>query len=180
MISPAGWLTAFLFVAMTGIAQTSTQILSFPADFSGKWKGTLHWYPSQKPVQQVLMQLSIQPSSMTGCYDWQLTYGDKGQDLRPYLLKPVDTIIGRWVIDENNGILLDGYWRGERFICTFSVQGSMITSAYWLENGALQVEMITHRTEAIRESGGGDQNTPAVKAFPLLGYQRAALYRVKQ
>jgi len=117
---------------------------------------------------------------MADCYDWQLIYGDKGQDQRPYVLKAVDTSEGRWVVDENNGILLDGYWIGDRFICTFSVQGSVITSVYWLEHNALQVEMITHRAEAVRESGGADQRTPSVKAFPLLGYQRATLYRAKQ
>jgi hypothetical protein len=179
MIARNGLLVVFLFGALSGIAQTSTQPISFPSDFTGNWKGTLQWYPTQKPVQQVAMQLNIQPSTIAGCYDWQLTYGDKGQDQRPYLLKPVDAASGRWVVDENNGILLDGYWRGNRFVCAFSVQGSMITSVYWLEQDALQVEMITHRTEAVRESGGGDPNTPAVKAFPLLGYQRATLYRAK-
>jgi hypothetical protein len=41
----------------------------------------------------VAKQLNIQPSTLAGCYDWQLTCGDNGQDKRPSLLKPVDTAL---------------------------------------------------------------------------------------
>ncbi len=151
----------------------------FPRDFTGHWKGSLLWYPADKPVQSVDMQLVIQPLDTPGRYSWRMVYGKPGQDERPYTLLPVDSAKGHWVVDEHNGILLDGYWRGNRFASVFSVQGSVITEVMWLENGSLQVEFITHAEAPVRESGGNAKDIPVAKSFPLRGYQRATLHRVK-
>jgi hypothetical protein len=151
----------------------------FPRDFAGHWKGTLSWYPADKPVQLVEMQLIIQPLDSPGRYSWRMVYGKPGQDERPYALLPVDSAKGHWVVDEHNGILLDGYWRGNRFTSIFSVQGSVITEVMWLENDALQVEFITHGETPVRESGGKGADTPKARSFPLRGYQRATLHRVR-
>lgn len=151
----------------------------FPGDFTGHWKGTLLWYPSDKPVQSVEMQLIIQPLDTPGRYSWKMVYGKPGEDERPYTLLTVDSTKGHWVVDEHNGILLDGYWRGKRFTSVFSVQGSVITEVMWLENDALQVEFIMHTEVPVRESGGSSPDSPKAKSFPLRGYQRATLYRNK-
>ncbi len=153
---------------------------AFPRDFTGHWKGTLYWYPPGKPSKTVEMQLIIQPLDTPGCYQWQMVYGSPGEDNRGYTLKPVDSTSGHWVVDENNGILLDGYWLGGRFTSIFSVQGSVITEVLWLENGALQIEFITHAEKTVRESGGTDANIPAARSFPVRGYQRATLRRTKK
>lgn len=166
---------AFCTVA---VAQDSRDPV-FPRDFLGHWKGTLLWYPADKPVQSVDMQLIIQPIDTPGRYSWRMVYGKAGQDERPYSLLPVDSAKGHWVVDEHNGILLDGYWRGNRFASVFSVQGSVITEVMWLENDALQVEFITHGEAPVRESGGNAADTPKARSFPLRGYQRATLHRVK-
>jgi hypothetical protein len=105
-----------------------------------------------------------------------MEYGSGGKDTRPYTLRAVDSASGHWVVDEHNGILLDGYWRGNRFSSVFSVQGSVITEIMWLENGALQIEFLTHGEQPVRESGGQEQ-VPAARSFQVRGYQRATLYR---
>lgn len=155
------------------------QVVSFPYDFTGHWKGTLHWYPAGKPVQSVEMRLLIQPSDSAGCYQWKLVYGSEGRDSRPYLLRPVDTTIGHWLIDERNGILLDGYWRGYRFTNVFSVQGNVVLAVYWLEDGHIQVEMITYASQSIRNSGDKGPEIPPVSSYPVRSYQRATLQRME-
>jgi hypothetical protein len=88
---------------------------SFPQSFIGHWKGTLEWYQSGKQEpQKVTMQLIIRPADTAGQYTWQLIYGERGEDNRPYLLKPVDSAKGHWVVDERNGILLDAYLVGNK------------------------------------------------------------------
>ena len=151
----------------------------FPRDFSGHWKGVLMWYPADKPVQSVDMQLIIQPLDTPGRYSWRMVYGKPGEDERPYTLQPVDSAKGHWVVDEHNGILLDGFWRGNRFTSVFSVQGTVITEVMWLENDALQVEFISHGEAPVRESGGNGPEIPKARSFQLRGYQRAMLYRNK-
>jgi hypothetical protein len=164
-------------VTETGMTQVKSSMQSFPKDFIGNWKGILAWHPAGKEMQTVKMQLIIQPEHGPSQYSWQLIYGDSAKDNRPYHLKPVDTASNHWVVDENDGIMLDGYWIGNRFISMFTVQGNTITAVYWLDNQSLHVEMISTRTEAVRESGKGNSEVPAVQSFPVRSYQKAILYK---
>jgi hypothetical protein len=168
-----------IFLGAREASAQDAQALSFPRDFSGHWTGVLRWFPSDKPVQTVEMQLIIQPLDTPGRYSWRMVYGKPGQDERPYTLMAVDSTRGHWVVDEHNGILLDGYWRGNRYTSVFSVQGTVITEVMWIENGALQVEFITYGENPVRESGGSSAEIPSAKSFPIRGYQRATLYRSK-
>ena len=170
----------FLFViAATGMTQEKSSKQSFPKDFIGNWKGTMNWYPAGKEMQSVNMQLNIQPQKEPSVYSWQLIYGNAEQDSRPYTLKPIDSASGHWVVDENNGILLDGYWIGNRYVDIFSVMGNTITSIHWLEGEALHIEMISSKNTAARESGKGTEEIPTVQSFPVRSYQKAVLYRVQ-
>jgi hypothetical protein len=149
------------------LAQEKNGVQSFPKDFIGNWTGSLIWHPAGKEVQSVAMRLNIQPDKVNSVYSWQLIYGDSVKDNRPYHLKPVDTAVGHWVIDENDGILLDGYWIGNRFISVFSVQVNTITAVYWLVGKELHIEMISSRVDASRESGKGTEEVPKVLSYPV-------------
>lgn len=173
----------FLFfisvVTAPGLAQEKNGVQSFPKDFIGNWTGSLIWHPAGKERQTVAMRLNIQPETGKSVYSWQLIYGDTAKDNRPYQLKPVDTAVGHWVIDENDGILLDGYWIGNRFISTFSVQGNTITAIYWMAGKEMHIEMISTRGVASRESGKGTAEVPNVLSYPVNSYQKAILHRAQ-
>ena len=63
--------------------------------FLGRWDGTLYWYKTGTPLpQKVKMQLIVPPTDTAGIYTWQLIYGNKGEDNRPYLLRLVDSAKG--------------------------------------------------------------------------------------
>lgn len=130
-------------------------------------------------MQKVTMRLNIQPEAGNSVYSWQLIYGEAARDNRPYHLRPVDTAVGHWVIDENDGILLDGYWIGNRFISTFSVQGNTITAVYWLVDKQMHIEMISTKVTASRESGKGTAEVPNVLSFPVSSYQKAILNKAQ-
>src|SRR5687767_486420 len=91
---------ALSFLFYSGTAQT------FPAGFIGQWKGEIEWYQQgSKTPKTFAMQLRILPTDTAGQYTWQIIYGTEGKDNRPYVLKPVDTTKGHWVVDEKNGIV---------------------------------------------------------------------------
>jgi hypothetical protein len=112
-------------------------VLAQPAgitSFLGHWEGALYWYQTGKPQpQKIKMQLIVQPTDTANVYTWQIIYGEKGQDNRPYLLKPVNTAKGHWQIDERNGIVIDQYFTGNRFTSAFTVQSTTIVDSYWRE-----------------------------------------------
>lgn len=153
------------------------QSVSFPESFVGNWKGILHFYKTGKDsAQTVAMELKIQTIGTTpGQYTWNLIYGKPTEDNRPYLLKPVNTAKGHWVIDELNGIVLDQFWVAGRFTGAFSVQGATIVNSYWIENDELHIEFISFSTKPKATTGGTSAEIPPVDSYDIRGYQKAVL-----
>lgn len=121
------------------------------------------------------MQLVVLPADSAGTYTWQIVYGDKGQDNRPYVLKPVDTAKGHWVVDERNGIVLDQYFVANRFTSAFTVQNTTIVDSYWREGKNLIVEFHSLSAKAVNTTGNGTEESPTVMSYGVKGFQRAIL-----
>lgn len=169
----------FLWIALLAIGFVQAQ--EFPRDFIGHWEGELVWYATgKKEPQKVKMQLTIQPADTAGHYTWQMVYGTNKEDVRPYLLKPVDTAQGHWVIDERDGIQLDQYWTGYRFSSAFTVQTTTIVSSYWREGDQLLVEFHSLGAQSISKTGQGTKEIPFVESYAVKGFQKAVLKRVNQ
>ncbi|HEX2535075.1 MAG TPA: hypothetical protein VHK69_15125 [Chitinophagaceae bacterium] len=166
------------FLLLLG-ASGALRAQSFPQSFTGNWSGQLHWYPAGAPEPKVVdMQLRVHPvADSPGRYSWQIIYGKEGKDNRPYVLQPVDPAKGHWMIDERNGILLDGYWLGGRFSGAFSVGPSVITDTYYLQGDSLIVEFYATGKTPVRTSGLGTEASPTVESFGLRSFQRAVLRR---
>jgi hypothetical protein len=121
------------------------------------------------------MQLIVQPTDTANVYSWQIIYGEKGQDNRPYLLKPVDTAKGHWQIDERNGIVIDQYFTGNRFTSAFTVQSTTIVDSYWREGKTLVAEFYSLTAKPVATTGGGTEESPRVDSYAIKGYQKAVL-----
>lgn len=152
----------------------------FPAAFIGHWKGMLEWYPAgAKEPRKVVMHLRIYPyRDSVDHYTWNMIYGDATKDNRPYLLKPVDTAQGHWIIDEVNGILVDQYWTGGKFCSAYTVQQVTIANNYWIENGQMVAEFITYNTKPIAKTGKGTEDIPYVYSYEIRSYQKAILKKI--
>ncbi len=150
----------------------------FPATWQGNWRGELQWYRTgSKEPQKVNMELRIQPSSTKGEFTWHIIYGKETEDSRPYILKAKDTTGIHWVIDENNGIILDQFWTANKFSGAFTVVNSTIVNSYWMENDKLMVEFYTISAKPLVTTGKGTEESPSVDSYKMLGYQRAVLTR---
>ncbi len=155
--------------------------LIFPQDFVGHWKGQLQWLMNGKPAQTFSMQLIIQPADSAMTYTWQIIYGDKGQDNRPYLLKPVDTAKGHWVVDERDGIMLDSYVHGSSLHGAFTVQGNTIVDNYSLvSRNSMRVEFFSIKLGDRTTSGKGTEDVPSVDSYRISSYQTGVLIKVKE
>ncbi|RYZ26359.1 MAG: hypothetical protein EOO10_15785 [Chitinophagaceae bacterium] len=154
--------------------------ISFPQSFIGHWEGTLNWYQAGKKVpQKVKMQLIIRPADSSNTYTWQIIYGAKGEDNRPYILRPADTAKGHWQIDERNGIIIDQYFIGNRFTSAFTVQTTTIVDSYWREGEDLVAEFYGLTAKPVNTSGAGTEDSPKVDSYGTKSYQRAILKRIR-
>ncbi len=169
-------LAFFFFSIQFVVAQNKAP---FPKSFIGNWKGKLQWMVAGKPTQTFTMQLRIKPTDSANKYTWQIIYGDDAKDNRPYLLKPVDTAKGHWIIDENNGIILDSYVHGNAIHGAFTVQGNTIVDNYKVENGKMYVEFFSIKLGEKKQSGKGTEEIPFVDSYRISSYQTGVLTRVK-
>ena len=163
------FLAGFVFTAMILNGQDLSK-------FIGHWEGELVWSKTySKELQKVKMQIIIHRTDTVGQYTWQIIYGDKNEDKRPYILKAVDTTKGHWIIDEQNGILIDQYWIGGRFTSIFTVQNSTIHDSYWIEKDKLMAEFYGISAHAVTTSGSGSEESPTVSSYAVRTYQKAIL-----
>jgi len=152
---------------------------AFPFSFIGNWKGQLQWIVAGKPTQTFTMQLKIQPADSANQYTWQIIYGDDNKDNRPYLLKPVDTANGHWVVDELNGIILNSYVHGNSIHGAFTVQGNTIVDNYRVENDTMFVEFFNFKLGDKKTSGKGTEETPFVDSYGMGSYQIGKLNKMR-
>jgi hypothetical protein len=148
-------------------------------NFCGHWKGELEWHRPGKATQKFSMQLKISKTDTIGIYNWQIIYGDSGKDVRPYTLKPVNDAIGHWVIDENNGIVLDNFFVGNCITGSFTVMGNTIVNNYCLENEKLNIEFVSMKLADKKSSGKGTNESPVVESYRITGLQKGMLLKLK-
>ncbi len=161
------------------LAVLSHAPVKFPQDFVGDWRGTMEWTKSgEEKSTQVKMRIKIEKADGDS-YTYHMAYGDKEQDARPYVLKPVDKTKGHWAIDERNGIVLDHFWVGDCLIGVFTVSGNTIVSKDRLEDGKLVTEMITYEASTLNKTGDQGPQIPLVTTNRVKSIQRAKLERWK-
>jgi hypothetical protein len=124
------------------------------------------------------MQLIVQPAAAIGQYTWQIIYGDSATDNRPYILKPIDTANGHWVIDETDGIVLDSYVFNNSIKGAFTVMNNTIIDNYTVENNKMTVEFFSINLSKKNTSGKGTAAVPFVDSYTIGSFQTGVLYRV--
>ncbi len=156
----------------------TAQKRSFPQTWSGDWQGEVNWYKTGDAVpSKVSMELKIHPTFNADTWTWQIIYGAAAEDNRPYKLISKDSSGTHWVIDENNGIILDQYWVANKLCGMFTVGSSTIINNYWLEGDSLVVEFYSIVAKPVNATGDGTTNSPKVDSYQIAGYQKAILKR---
>ena len=150
----------------------------FPKTWIGNWKGELLWYKTgEKEPKKVNMELRIHAADSADKYSWQIIYGSATEDNRPYTLLLKDSAKAHWVIDENNGIVLDQYWVGNKFCGAFTVQNNTIINSYWIEDDKLIAEFYSISAKPVATTGKGTGESPYVDSYKTGSYQKAVLRR---
>jgi hypothetical protein len=165
-----------IFITAVALAQQQNK---FPLNFIGHWKGKLQWMVAGKPSQSFAMQLIIKPADSLGQYTWQIIYGDDKKDNRPYILKPIDTAKGHWIVDEGDGIMLDSYVHGNCIHGAFTVQNNTIVDNYCVQGNKMMVEFFSIRLADKTQSGKGTDETPFVDSYKVSSYQTGVLTKLK-
>lgn len=154
------------------------QEYQFPKDYLGHWTGELEIYNNEGLTQKLPMELILEPIDSIS-YTWSLIYGeDKVKGLRAYKLIELNKEIGHFEVDENNSIVLDGYFLGHKFYQQYEVMGNFITLSLERVNKQLNFEIIMCKFDPVRTTGDQiieSDTIPPVQNFGVRISQYAVL-----
>lgn len=166
-----------LLSPLLAMAQTDS-LPSFPADYEGKWGGTLEIFKPEGIVQSVPMELHILPITDTS-YTYTIIYGeDKVAGKRDYLIVRGPNGPHHWICDEQNTILLDGYHLGNVYQSVFTVAGNYLIANVEHRGDHLVYSIHSGKEIPVRTTGAQvheGEDIPEVKSFKVAGYQRSTL-----
>ena len=164
-----------LFANFLGITAQEDSNLSFPNDYFGVYTGTLK-INSERGSQEVPMEFHLKPTDSVGKYHYTLIYGegDMRQE-RKYTLLAEDVDNGRYVVDENNGIILDDKVQGNKLYSLFEVQGNLLTTFMTFHEDHMIFEITFASKEKQRVTYAENEQKTEVISYPISTVQRAVL-----
>ncbi len=144
---------------------------NFPEDFLGTYKGTLEiTAPSGK--QEVPMTFKMQATETLDLFTYTIIYGDT--EPRLYNLKRTSDP-NLFMIDENNGIILQGSYANQTLYSTYEVQGNLLNSTEIFYQD--RMEFMIALSKVNDSTTTGDSSSAIVKNYPVTIMQRATLYK---
>ena len=167
-------LVGFYLLTSLALSGQENDETSFPEAYFGTYKGTLK-IKSDRGNQEVEMTFVLDSTATVGNYRYVLQYGD--QPPRDYLLIAQEGAPGRFVVDEQNDILLDAYNYENILVSIFEVQGNLITTTERFYHDFMDFEITMVKSEAPKMTGGTSEEIPPVKSFPLQVIQKARLIK---
>ena len=157
--------------------------LPFPQSWLGYWEGNLDIFKENKIVQTIPMVLELLEIDSSENFTWAIIYGeDKEAGRRPYELAVLDAEKGQFLLDEKNSIKLEAYLFENKLMSWYEVMGSRILSVQEKRGDQMIFEIIFGNIEPVSVTGDqkfDGEDIPAVKTFPMGGYQRAVLRKVQ-
>lgn len=157
--------------------------LIFPQAWEGEWHGDLVISTGSGEAQRIPMILRLLPVSGEDRHTFTIVYGeDTPENTRPYYLQTVDTSIGHYEVDEDNGIVLDDFLINGKLYSRFEVMGNLLLTTLEERDGQLIYEIISGPLEPIRNTGDqviDGEEIPPVNGYRIRVQQRAILDRKK-
>ena len=162
---------------MSLIGFSQTKEANFPNDFFGKYKGKLN-ITSANGTQQIDMEFHLLPTDTVGKYHYTIIYkSDKINQERKYTLLEKDKTKGQFVVDENNGILLNCMYANNALYSIFEVQGGLLTTTEHFYKEYMDFEIMYSAKEKVEKSLTTEDKLTEVLSYPVISVQQAKLYK---
>lgn len=146
---------------------------AFIEDWSGQWVGkcTANNYNTDNHVVPYQMNLKISAVD-SKTLSWSIQYPP--QPVRQYQLKQQADIVGHYVLDEKNGILIDQFYSDNVLRELYLVNGRFFTGASIKTGDTMVVEHTSFWSNPLRSTSLEDGSFP-VKSYALRDYTKCVL-----
>lgn len=170
--SKAFFIIVGLVISTICLGQTEKK---FPEDYLGIYKGELK-ISNPSGEQSIDMEFHLMSTDSIDSYNYTLVYVVNGEaQPRNYKLKVKDRSNGEFVVDENNGILLDAKWDGNSLHSMFEVQGNLLTTTETFFEDYMLFEITFANMTSANKSGTEGDNAVEVFSYPITTVQSARL-----
>jgi hypothetical protein len=150
---------------------------NFPHDYFGAYYGKL-MIDANGSKQEIDMEFHLQATDSTGKYAYTIVYGSgENRQERQYFLLEKNIAKGEYVVDEDNGILLNAKWSGNTLYSMFEVEGSLLTSRESFFSNYMDFEITFSNKAQQEKSGDKGEEIPEVISYPVTVIQSARLYK---
>ena len=168
------FLSILLFITISFSVQAQDGTLTFPEDYLGVYKGELE-ITNAKGKQSVNMEFHLTATDSVGVYNYILVYVIDGKPSpRNYTLKTINKEKGEYVVDENNGIVLDAKYVDNTLYSVFEVDDNLLitTERFHLDYMIFEIVFSGKNKKNVIE---GNEEIPMVTSYPVTVTQKAYL-----
>lgn len=159
--------SAILFSLPCAVSAQNTQD-DFPKEFIGNWKGYSQYFVTSRGLKRTdSVGLKVQAiAGKPDQYTWQfLIYEEGHPNDRVYLLKPSGDGKNHWLLDEQDGIVLDCYIFGNALQCSFAIKDKIYQMSLKVMNGKLYEDVATLDSKSINQTGKGTDLVPLAGSY---------------
>ena len=168
---------SFFILMMSLNMSSQNDSIQFPEDFYGVYKGDLNII-NTNGKQTIGMEFHLRKTDSIGKYQYTLVYIMEGErQERKYNLIEKDIEKGEYIVDENNGILLDAKLVDNTLYFMFEVQNNMITTTERFYADSMDFEITFTDTKLKTTSGTKGEDAIEVISYPIGGIQKAHLIK---
>ncbi|MFA5011282.1 MAG: hypothetical protein WC644_04940 [Ignavibacteria bacterium] len=168
-------LSLLLFLLLLSSVSFSQNKNTFnESEWLGNWTGKLLIITAGKS-SEVNMYLSISKTDTPNKYSWKTAYGEGASKLeKNYFMIAEDIENGKWILDEDNTILIDFFFGDNQFNSYFETQNILLSSRYELKNSKIYSEVLSAQKSKSNITGSGENE---VISYPVYVIQKAELTR---
>lgn len=169
------YLLIVALLATYGSTAQNEESVAFPDDYLGVYTGILD-IKSARGTQEVAMEFHLNATDSIGTYEYVLVYGEgDARQQRNYTLRTLNKEKGEYIVDENNGIILDDKVVGNRMYSLFEVQGTILTTFITFESDHMVFEIVATNRKDSRTTYAENEDKTEVISYPISTVQRAVL-----
>jgi len=166
-----------LFIGIGSAIAQDTATVNFPDDFFGMYTGTLQ-IESPNGSQSIPMEFHLQATDASETYEYKLVYIFNGErQVRAYSLIEQNKATGEYIVDENNGIILDDKVIDNRMYALFEVGDNLLTTFISFEKDHMVFEIAVTNTTKKRVTNADNEEKTQVTSYPITTVQRAVLQK---
>lgn len=153
------------------------QAATLPGTWQGTWRGDVAITAGDGTTESVVMQMSIEPLP-DDAHTWRIEYiTDKQHTVRPYVIAPDKSRgAGHFLVDEQNGILLDCTLFDATLLSQFQVDGALLMSRFEQQGDTIRVEIVSFAAFSPRTCRSYEGNTE-VLSYSCRSLQHGSLRR---